>query len=232
IPGPVIYTCDPVGNWDPERRYTPYRVTPCGAVSAPRRQLVVKILYVVPTTQCPPAQEALERELLNTQKQLNVDWSSVCTASDCSDTVISVTCTVPRRTRRQAQQTTQLAATLTLKDIGEEVVSTSGPTVRMRTEDLYESLIVRTVDNPFDYTRFIVDAVPDSFQLIVEPECDAPKVFHDGQCVSCGPGTYYDSASVSCKFCPVGEYQPDSDQEQCLPCPTATTTRQMGAYSA
>ena len=31
IPGPVITTCDPNGNWNPEQRFTPYRITPCGS---------------------------------------------------------------------------------------------------------------------------------------------------------------------------------------------------------
>lgn len=30
IPSPRIHTCGPVGNWDPENKFVPYRITPCG----------------------------------------------------------------------------------------------------------------------------------------------------------------------------------------------------------
>ncbi|XP_060063970.1 uncharacterized protein LOC132544399 [Ylistrum balloti] len=43
--------------------------------------------------------------------------------------------------------------------------------------------------------------------------------------VICSPGYRADSTNTHCERCPIGHYQPDWNQLDCLPCPENTTTR-------
>ncbi|KAK3584839.1 hypothetical protein CHS0354_005697 [Potamilus streckersoni] len=40
----------------------------------------------------------------------------------------------------------------------------------------------------------------------------------------CHPGSYRPEGNTSCSVCPIGQYQPESDQTYCLSCPTNYTT--------
>lgn len=50
----------------------------------------------------------------------------------------------------------------------------------------------------------------------------------------CSVGTFYNTTSRQCQFCPVGQYQDREGQFSCKSCPSspqATTTYQPGAQS-
>ncbi|CAL1527991.1 unnamed protein product [Lymnaea stagnalis] len=230
IPSPLIHTCGPVGNWDPPNKYVPYRISPCGAITLPKHQLIINLRYSVPTTECGPAGNTLSSELLKTQVNnnlLNSIWDRVCTKTDCSDTLISVNCLNKRR-KRQTSQTLNIEAILTLRDILDQVSLRNDSSQKTKTEDLYRSLLHQLTNNVFNYSNLISDASPNSFEVLVQPGCEPPKVLLNNQCVDCGPGTFYNTSSAECEFCPIGEYQPLSGQTSCKLCSAGSSTQSVG----
>ncbi|KAL3875697.1 hypothetical protein ACJMK2_033625, partial [Sinanodonta woodiana] len=53
----------------------------------------------------------------------------------------------------------------------------------------------------------------------------------DCNLVICQPGSYRPEGNSSCHFCPVGQYQPASDQTMCLSCAINYTTSELGSIS-
>lgn len=41
----------------------------------------------------------------------------------------------------------------------------------------------------------------------------------------CKPGNYLNVSSTNCQLCPVGTYQPQTQQTECIRCPAGTTTK-------
>ena len=48
----------------------------------------------------------------------------------------------------------------------------------------------------------------------------------------CAPGSFYNLTMNECQYCPLSQYQNESGQTSCEPCPNATITRIEGAISA
>ncbi|GFR99359.1 Pol polyprotein [Elysia marginata] len=69
----------------------------------------------------------------------------------------------------------------------------------------------------------------DAFQVTVVPVCPIGQVVREDLCVSCGPGTSYNTTSSECDNCPVGQYQTGYSQLACLPCSPGLTTNGIGA---
>ncbi|XP_013070411.2 uncharacterized protein LOC106057644 isoform X3 [Biomphalaria glabrata] len=235
IPSPLIHTCGPVGNWDPLHKFDPYRISPCGAISQPKNQLIISMMYTVPTTECGPVRSTLIAELLKTQRMLNSQWDQVCLTSNCSDTIISVNCLNNRR-KRQTSHSMNLEAILTLNDILNQVSRRDDPSIKQQTEELYKNLIQQMTNNVFNYSNLVSDASPVGFNIKFEPQCSPPTVFHSfnglNQCVDCGPGTFYNASAKECQFCPIGTYQSQSGQTSCTNCSGSSTTQQVGAYDS
>ncbi|KAL3877053.1 hypothetical protein ACJMK2_034808, partial [Sinanodonta woodiana] len=42
---------------------------------------------------------------------------------------------------------------------------------------------------------------------------------------------FFRATSGNCQVCPVGTYQPNSEQSFCLSCPSGTTTNQVSSVS-
>ena len=49
--------------------------------------------------------------------------------------------------------------------------------------------------------------------------------------VQCGVGTYFNSTTLTCEYCPIGYYQSLLGQDMCVPCPTDTTTETIGSVT-
>ena len=50
--------------------------------------------------------------------------------------------------------------------------------------------------------------------------------------VSCKAGTFSVADGSSCDDCPVSQYNPDTDQTSCMPCPDNGTTAAIRSLSA
>ena len=48
--------------------------------------------------------------------------------------------------------------------------------------------------------------------------CNPGEVVVDDQCVPCPPGTYFNFGV--CSKCPIGQFNPEAAQRQCVRCPT------------
>ncbi|RUS91021.1 hypothetical protein EGW08_001238, partial [Elysia chlorotica] len=233
IPGPHLHTCGPSGNWDPENKFVPYRLSPCGSVRKPNQNLVVVIRYRVPTTEFEPVKFRLEAQIRETQVNLNTRWNQVCSQTDCSDSSISIERANMRR-KRQATVTgpLELVATLILPNTQGTVTNSSNPQQNISVEALYNSLLLAETNNVFDYSAFVSGALPYDHTVTVEDKCDEPQVLISQQCVDCGPGTFFNNATKECDFCPAGTYQTLEGQTSCVPCSGTSTTQYYGSYDS
>ncbi|KAK3591334.1 hypothetical protein CHS0354_028441 [Potamilus streckersoni] len=54
---------------------------------------------------------------------------------------------------------------------------------------------------------------------------------NSAQCLAICSSGFYRNTSNSCQSCPVGTYQPNTEQTSCISCPTGTTTNQVASSS-
>jgi len=74
-------------------------------------------------------------------------------------------------------------------------------------------------------TEFVTDKY--SFNIL-EPKqlCTKGQTFKEGYCLNCTRGTFLNHLTGKCEDCPIGSYQEFSAQEECLMCPSGTSTMQ------
>ena len=49
--------------------------------------------------------------------------------------------------------------------------------------------------------------------------------------MECSAGTFYDAATKTCKYCPVGEHQSSPGQIECIKCADGASTETFGSVS-
>ncbi|XP_076444633.1 uncharacterized protein LOC143282756 isoform X2 [Babylonia areolata] len=231
IPSPVIHTCGPVGSWDPPNRYLPYVLSPCGATSTPKHRLVAKIVYHVPSRECGNIENYLPEAVRSRLQEETSKWTpALCKSNDCSDVQLTILCSVPSSPKRSAEKT-DIEVTISVDDVVSELTNKADTSLKLPPKDLLRQLILS--DTVFHFEAQIAEAIPDPDEVIVEIEllCQAPLALLDEKCVECREGTYYNNVTKTCDFCPIGQYQPQSNQTVCIPCDGGTITETVGSTS-
>ena len=76
---------------------------------------------------------------------------------------------------------------------------------------------------------------PASISFTQSFRCTSGEVVVDDQCVPCPPGTFFNGELSVCTKCPVGQFNPEFAQKECIPCPTYSgidgVTEGLGAVS-
>jgi len=89
---------------------------------------------------------------------------------------------------------------------------------RQKLEDLLNSILLETEALAVNDTLPGTQLDPSSISFEQSFRCNAGEVVVDDQCVPCPPGTYFNLGV--CSKCPIGQYNPESAQKQCVRCPT------------
>ncbi|KAK3789280.1 hypothetical protein RRG08_001670 [Elysia crispata] len=216
---PVYYSCGPGGDWWSSRLRASGNLYPtCGRIeSAALNRVELRLRYTIDITDCPSISSAIDTKAKEDISQLRQTWgNSICTTNDCSDAIVTVDCSQLPETR------------VNISVEGVQSALSDGS----NTYSAEEVFLAAVLDN--NVLRF-TDIFPsnlldrDAFQVTVAPTCQAGQVVRDGQCVSCGPGTSYNTSTAQCDNCPVGQYQAGYGQLACLVCSPGLTTDGIGA---
>ncbi|KAK7004859.1 fibropellin-1 [Biomphalaria glabrata] len=219
-PAPYYYTCGPEGAWE-SLVATDGLFPSCGLVSNESQvNIEMSLTYNLNGTNCTSISDALKNKtrekLLQLQKPLG---NVLCSMESCQDVAVVINCSQPEIVSVQ----------ISLQNISTPVYNGSEV---LRPEDLL--LIAVLDDDLFNWKDVFpsLDFDTDDFNLDVTFQCPLGQVFRNGFCVSCGPGTYYNTSSTTCENCPVGLYAETYGQLSCSLCPSGKTTRGKGSDSA
>jgi len=107
---------------------------------------------------------------------------------------------------------------------------------RERIESLLQSILLENKSLDVDDTLPGTILDPNSISFAQSFRCNAGEVVVDDQCVPCPPGTFFDEAQSVCTKCPIGQFNLDSAQRECVRCPTILgiegVTESVGATSS
>jgi len=107
---------------------------------------------------------------------------------------------------------------------------------RARIESLLQSILLE--NQALDVNDTLPGTLLDPSSISFEQSfrCNSGEVVVDDQCVPCPPGTFFSGQQSVCTKCPVGQYNPDVAQKECVRCPTIQgiegVTEGLGAVSS
>ncbi|XP_021378486.1 sushi, von Willebrand factor type A, EGF and pentraxin domain-containing protein 1-like [Mizuhopecten yessoensis] len=225
---PNLYTCGPLGSWDPADRYQQVGYPSCGQIAEPvRKSLSITLTYPnITTSNCNGIKNTLVQKTHEAIGEINTAYSgNACSQPDCADVIINVSCA---RATFSLKTTTESTVTVNIP-MAEAQWSKSDTSEVMAAADVMTRYILES--SSFDYSTFIPGGMFDlnSFSLSVEDTCPGNNTAINDRCVRCGPGNYFNTATKTCLDCPVGEFVDGYGQQSCNPCPAGTTTQSPGS---
>ncbi|XP_035824571.1 uncharacterized protein LOC101861248 [Aplysia californica] len=215
--GPVVYTCGPGGDWESLQDSDNLYPTCGNIVAAAKNDVDISLKYKIDTPVCTDIKDAIA--LIAPQKiaELQGRWSdNICATTTCSDITVTVNC----------DNLPETAVNIGLKNVDSQLSN------GVQTLPVQQVLLSEILDNDLlAFTDIFPQAELDPNQLEVSASlvCPAGQVVRAESCVSCGPGTFYNSSTVHCDNCPVGSYQTGYGQPSCVGCAVGQTTQRVGS---
>ncbi|XP_067671780.1 uncharacterized protein [Haliotis asinina] len=238
---PKYYTCGPGGSWT-SLAETDGLYPPCGELTGPAQHvLTMNLQYRITVSSCNAVSLLLKTKVMDSVKALDTTWNAFCEDSGCTSITNNITCALP-----------YYKVQVTFPNVS-AVLNTSAES-RTPTEILTRAVLDKHM---FNYNVSLPGAIPEAnafsvvltkgccFSLFVSlpgaiPEanafnvdvallCALGEVEVDGDCYTCGPGTYHSAPSNMCLNCPLGMYQPMFGQVTCQSCDPGKTTPSVGS---
>ncbi|XP_061181064.1 uncharacterized protein LOC133189681 [Saccostrea echinata] len=222
-PVPEFYRCGLTGQWDPARGEN-FTFPACAAFSPPAAGVTGTISFAGPT-----CTEDLTQKLKLIFNQTMAKWNQefgLCPDNVCN-MYVKIHCSGDishRRKRRQAVDTSYLVR------FNFPVNKTSLETTNSQPLDSIKTYVKKGAFNSEDFV-----AKNDSVIVTAQCNClEGQELKHTEMteyCVNCAIGSFHNQ-SVSpgtCDLCPLGSYNDQERQTQCIPCPEGQTTQDPGA---
>jgi len=106
---------------------------------------------------------------------------------------------------------------------------------KSRIDNLLNTILLETQKLAVNDTLPGTQLDPASISFTQSFRCTSGEVVVDDQCVPCPPGTFFNGELSVCTKCPVGQFNPEFAQKECIPCPTYSgidgVTEGLGAVS-
>ncbi|KAJ8319082.1 hypothetical protein KUTeg_004173 [Tegillarca granosa] len=227
---PNIITCGPTGNFYAMDRNKIMVFPPCGEVkgTAKKRLVVVLSFPKITPTNCEGIKDAFNVLLRQAVQQIDREWSrNMCSISDCSDVIITVTCGTSSNNGRKKRDAHLTSVKITIPNTEPEWTNTANTAVKLPgTDVLTQYALEDLLFNNDNVNGAELD--PNGFTVNAEDTCADGQTVIDGSCVLCGPGTFFNRTTKICDFCKIGEYQPADGMFSCTQCQAGKTTETIG----
>ncbi|XP_059176661.1 uncharacterized protein LOC131956252, partial [Physella acuta] len=211
---PGYFTCGPDGDWV---TLTDGLYPACGRVEGESKVNVELMLTYTNSSLCRLAiqVQAVKKKIQNQIKLLQQTWGPVlCVTTDCSDVQVACTSSVNKS-----------SVNVIIANLSANV---QNGTKTISIGDIFQ--VAALDDNMFSLEDISSNNLnKDDFVVNIKPICPVGQVVRYGSCVSCGPGTYYNSTLETCENCPIGQYSESYGQILCTVCPPGSTTYKKGS---
>ncbi|XP_070188097.1 uncharacterized protein [Littorina saxatilis] len=216
---PSYYSCGPSGLWKTLDDHGGVYPT-CGRIVSPARaDIQLHMNYQITTGQCSTITQGITTRSREDLTSMLQRWGGdMCRSSDCTDITPVVNCS----TLSSTYVDIQLSNVSALMRNG---------LVQRSVEDVWEAAVL---DNDiFRFDTIIPQAILNgqAYSVQVTYICEVGQVVREKMCVECGPGTLYNTSTLHCDNCPVGQYTSGYAAVSCTPCPQGQTTRSIGSTS-
>uniref|UniRef100_K1RC33 Fibropellin-1 n=1 Tax=Magallana gigas TaxID=29159 RepID=K1RC33_MAGGI len=220
-PVPQSYQCGLSGLWDPPRGDN-FTFPACAAFSPPAAGVTGTISFDGP--ECTgDLTERLKQIFSQTMAKWNREFG-LCPGQGCN-MIVKIHCSgdiSSRRKRRQVPDNSYLVR------FNFPVNKTSLETTSLQPLDSIKTYVKK---GEFNTDGFV--AKNDS--VIVTTQCNCmegqmlKRMDSTEYCVNCAMGSFHNQTSSTCELCPIGFYNDQERQTNCIPCPLGQTTQDPGA---
>nr|XP_019922456.2 uncharacterized protein LOC105327443 isoform X8 [Crassostrea gigas] len=220
-PVPQSYQCGLSGLWDPPRGDN-FTFPACAAFSPPAAGVTGTISF-----DGPECTDDLTERLKQIFSQTMAKWNrefGLCPGQGCN-MIVKIHCSgdiSSRRKRRQVPDNSYLVR------FNFPVNKTSLETTSLQPLDSIKTYVKK---GEFNTDGFV--AKNDS--VIVTTQCNCmegqmlKRMDSTEYCVNCAMGSFHNQTSSTCELCPIGFYNDQERQTNCIPCPLGQTTQDPGA---
>ncbi|XP_062613367.1 uncharacterized protein LOC134275144, partial [Saccostrea cucullata] len=220
IPVPKYKMCSKLGVYTPLKPRQKFALPSCGGKTDTQIQIEVSLKFSLAVVCDVSLESPIERKLKTDFKD-NVyqNWNNVCSDSDCSNVDISSKCVTGKE---------QMTVAMKIKNLRNSITKKSGSNT-YTAKEVFRVLI-------FEDAVFIVDGVGGAKllndQVVITDivSCPDGNMVIEGNCVECSNGTFYNSTSQNCEYCPVGTYGDEQGLTSCKSCGDGKTTLGVGNY--
>uniref|UniRef100_A0A914MRZ1 Uncharacterized protein n=1 Tax=Meloidogyne incognita TaxID=6306 RepID=A0A914MRZ1_MELIC len=216
-PPAAFYSCGEDGRWRPnEGKQRPFRYPQCTRQSPAEHLARIQLSYPQLALCNPAGKSTVTEKIIERINQINNKWH-ICAnneeSSDCSGVQVQINCQDIFAASRLKRQST-LQQFDVIIDVPIREIQRMDPVEIIRDEAMAHGL--------FSLEQVIPNGRPDIGAFRVENafRCPIGYLLNNGSCVPCAPGTFYFVPTSECKLCPIGQYQPEEAQNQCIECPT------------
>eukprot|EP00105_Crassostrea_gigas_P030833 XP_011453294.1 PREDICTED: uncharacterized protein LOC105346438 isoform X1 [Crassostrea gigas] len=222
LPAPKYIPCSELGVYNPLKPQEKIGLPSCGDKTSTTVQIDVSMVYSLEVTCSEPYETAMRIKLMEDFKNgvFNV-WNTVCSTSACENVQISSVCVPVSKQLKVALKIINLRNSITKKAVRSVIFTPKEViTILIFDEDAFNAKDIggaKMLKNQVVITNTL--SCPDGFMLI------------EGTCIACSMGTFYNSSSQNCEFCPVGTYANFTGLTECTSCEQGKITLGVG-YTA
>ncbi|XP_056017716.1 sushi, von Willebrand factor type A, EGF and pentraxin domain-containing protein 1-like isoform X1 [Ostrea edulis] len=222
-PTPKYKLCSELGVYNPLQPQEKFVLPSCGDTDVTTIQVDVSMRYSFMVS-CSETFESSMKSALQTDFQTSVfnAWNNVCTTSACANVEIMPACVFGTQEMIVTMKIKNLRNGITRKQTGSDTYTPKEVfRVLIFVETVFESEDIggaKVLNNQVVITDII--SCPDGYMVIGD------------RCVECSKGTFYNSTSQNCEYCPLATYGNADGLTTCTPCGSGKTTLGVGYYDS
>ncbi|XP_065921864.1 uncharacterized protein [Magallana gigas] len=222
LPAPKYIPCSELGVYNPLKPQEKVVLPSCGDTMSTTIQIDVLMVYSLQVTCSETYETAIETKLMaDFMNKINQTWNALCSSNDCSGVSIKPSC-VP--------DSKQMMVAIQMKSLSNEITRISDGSEKYTPKEVLRMLIFE--EDAFDAKEIGGAKVLNDQVVITDTfSCPAGYTVIGDNCVACSMGTFYDSSSQNCEFCPVGSYGSSTGLIECFGCGSGKITFGVGYTS-
>ncbi|KAK3784027.1 hypothetical protein RRG08_025221 [Elysia crispata] len=226
IPVPKYIVCGSLRSYNLGNMYTHPDKTVCG-VSTPRTFSVrVSLDYTILLNCDSDLRGIMENKLKDLVEDLGKMWDTLCLGDECSNIKTDSSCP-----ENDPKIVTMVVTVNGLRELLQPTASNLGYGHYLTPLEL----MLKSVEekSAFEMPNIAsAKLLADQSEVSSEPICAEGYSLLGEYCVQCGPGSYYDAASMACLLCPLNEYSATAGSAACETCTDGLGTLQRGSNSS
>ncbi|XP_062579451.1 sushi, von Willebrand factor type A, EGF and pentraxin domain-containing protein 1-like, partial [Saccostrea cucullata] len=218
-PAPRYKMCSELGVYNPLNPRQKFLVPSCANASKVNIKVEVSLRYLFVVTCSPVFETSMRSSILTTFKNIVFNnWNGVCTTSDCNNMEILCICVPESKQMIVTLQINNLRHTITKKENGSDTYTPK------------EVFLYLIAEETVFQAEHIGGATMLNDHLVVRDSLWCPEDYMvvGDNCVECSIGTFFNSTSHNCEYCPIGTYGDQYGLKACKSCEIGKTTLGLG----
>ncbi|KAL5018387.1 hypothetical protein ScPMuIL_004109 [Solemya velum] len=218
---PRMVSCGKLGVWDWETPHDDLILPPCSVSKPASLNVKVTLHYKFAVACTETRRNSLNDSVVKTfQTNLATQWDGLCKSKSddpCGNLDAKVICDTDPQRKQEA------IVEVVLSDVDETVYEKKDLSTNYTVAEVVRDIFLEQKEFVYELIGGAA-RMKETFVLAQTNSCPEREALIGSQCVTCGPGTYFNESSRTCALCGLGTYQDSVGQIKCESCDSGKTT--------